>query len=294
MMPEPPVLVVIVNWNLKQETIACLESVRSTRYPCDIVVVDNGSEDDSAEEIAGRFPDVRVLALSRNVGFAAACNLGLKQGLSEGTQYVLLLNNDTIADRELLTELVRAAETHPDAGILGPKVCNASQPDRIWYAGARRRRWVLAAVSLGHDQLDQGQFERTREVDYIFGCGMFIRRQVLEVIGTLDPRFFLYLEDMDLCLRAQAAGFRLLYVPGAKILHWGSASTASNPALRKYHLVRSTWLFLRKHAARIWLPAAVLFWGLVFLRALIVEVLRGDLTGLRAYSKGLLEAWGRT
>jgi GT2 family glycosyltransferase len=125
MMPEPLVLVVIVNWNLKQETIACLESVRGTGYPCDIVVVDNGSEDNSAEEIAGRFPQVQVLALCRNVGFAAACNLGLKQGLSEGTQYVLLLNNDTIVDRELLTQLVRAAETHPDAGILGPKVYRA-------------------------------------------------------------------------------------------------------------------------------------------------------------------------
>lgn len=293
-MRDSSILVVIVNWNLKQETVACLESLENTGYPCDVVVVDNGSEDNSAEEIASRFPLVRVLALSRNLGFAAACNLGLKQGLSERTHYVLLLNNDTTVDGQLLVELVRAAESHPDAGILGPIVYNACEPDRLWHAGARRRRWVLAAVNLAQEQVDEGQFDRIREVDYVFGCGMFVRRQVLEAIGTLDPRFFLYLEDMDYCLRAQAAGYRLLCVPGAKIWHRGSASTASDPALRKYHLVRSTWLFLRKHAVRLWVPAAVVFWGLVFLRAVIVDMLQGDLTGLRARLRGLLDGWNPT
>jgi GT2 family glycosyltransferase len=293
-MPEPSVLVVVVNWNLKNDTIACLESVDKTGYPCHIVVVDNGSQDNSVEHIAHRFPRAKVLALPQNVGFAAACNLAIEEGLNEHTQYVLLLNNDTIVHKDFFAELMRVAETRVQAGILGPKVYSTAEPDRVWHAGARRRRWVLAAVDLGRNRRDEGQFEQVQEVDYVFGCSMLVRRQVFEQIGMLDPNFFLYLEDMDLCLRAQAAGYRLVFVPQAKIWHRGAASTARNPALRKYYLVRSTLYFLRKHAARLWFPAAVIFWALVFLRAVLAELLRGDLDSVRAYSMGLLEGWGQT
>jgi GT2 family glycosyltransferase len=117
---------------------------------------------------------------------------------------------------------------------------------------------------------------------------------VLDRIGLLDPRFFLYLEDMDYCLRAQSAGFRLLFVPQAQLWHLGAASTAHIPALRKYHLVRSTIYFLRKHAAMVWTPAAVAFWTLVFLRAVLVDLLHGDLDSARAYSVGLITGWNQT
>jgi GT2 family glycosyltransferase len=293
-MSEPLVLVIIINWNLKDDTVTCLESVDKTGYPCQIIVVDNGSQDDSVEHITRRFPHVKMLALPRNTGFAAACNLALREGLNEHTPYVLLLNNDTVVHPDFFTELVHAAEAHPQAGILGPKVYSAVEPSQLWHAGARRRRWVLAAVDLGRNQRDNGQFERIRQVDYIFGCSMFIRRQVFEQIGVLDPGYFLYLEDMDFCLRAQAAGYHLLFVPQAKMWHRGSASTAQNPALRKYHLVRSTLYFLRKHASMVWFPAALVFWTLVFLRAVTVEFLRGDLDSVRAYSEGLFKGWSQT
>jgi GT2 family glycosyltransferase len=293
-MPEPSVLIVIVNWNLKKDTVACIESVGQTGHPCQIVVVDNGSQDDSAEHIARRFPHVKVMGIPRNIGFAAACNLAIKDGLDEHTQYVLLLNNDTVLHPDFFTELLRAAKANPQAGIFGPKVYSAAEPDRLWHAGARRRRWVLAAVDLGRDQCDNGQFEHVREVDYVFGCSMLIRRQVFERVGMLDTGYFLYLEDMDFCLRAQAAGYRLLFVPQARVWHQGSASTAQNPSLRKYHLVKSTLYFLRKHAAKVWFPAAVVFWALVFLRAVIVEFLRGDLDSVRAYSRGLFQGWSQT
>jgi GT2 family glycosyltransferase len=293
-MHQPSVLVVIVNWNLRDDTIACLESVKKTGYPCDIVVVDNGSQDGSSEHVARSFPGITVHSLAQNVGFAAACNLAIKEGMGDHTQYILLLNNDTVVHRDLFTELVRAAEAHPQAGILGPKVYSAAEPDRLWYAGARRRRWVLAAVDLGRNRLDNGQFGQICEVDYVFGCGMFIRSQVFEKIGMLDTRFFLYLEDLDFCLRAQGAGYRLLFVPPAKMWHQGSASTAKNPALRKHHLVKSTAYFLSKHSARIWLPAAAVFWALVFLRAMLADFLRGDLDSVRAYTSGLFADWSQT
>lgn len=293
-MPESSVLVVIINWNLKHDTVACLESVHKTEYPCQIIVVDNGSQDNSAAYIARRFPHIKMLALPYNTGFAVACNLAIQEGLDEHTQYILLLNNDTIVHPDFFTELVQAARANPQAGILGPKVYSATEPGRLWHAGARRRRWVLAAVDLGRNQRDNGQFEHIREVDYIFGCSMLIRRQVFEHVGMLDTGYFLYLEDLDFCLRAQAVGYRLLFVPQAKVWHQGSASTAQNPAWRKYHLAKSTLYFLRKHAARIWFPAAVIFWALVFLRAVVVEFLHGDLDSVRAYSRGLFQGWSQT
>ena len=293
-MSDPSLLVVIINWNLKKETAACLESLDKTGFPCQIVLVDNCSQDGSTKHFARCFPHVKVLALPRNVGFAAACNLAIQDSLSEFTRYVLLLNNDTIVHPAFFAELVRAAEAHPRVGILGPKAYSAAEPERLWHAGARRRRWVLAAVDLGRNRHDEGQFEQVREVDYVFGCAMLIRRQVLDRIGLLDSSYFLYLEDLDFCLRAQEAGYRLLFVPQAKMWHRGSASTAHRPSLRKYHLVRSTFYFLRKHAARLWFPAAAVFWALVFLRAVLVEFLRGDLEGMRAYSKALFKGWGRT
>jgi GT2 family glycosyltransferase len=150
---------------------------------------------------------------------------------------------------------------------------------------------VLAAVDFGRGQRDNGQFEQVYEVDYIFGCCMLIRHQVFEQIGLLDERFFLYLEDLDFCLRAQAAGYKLLFVPQARMWHQGSASTAQCASLRKYHIVRSTSHFLRKHRLLIRLPMALLFWTLVFLRALVGEIARGDWKGIRAYSSGLFQEW---
>jgi GT2 family glycosyltransferase len=285
---EKPLLIIIVNWNLKEHTAACIRSVHKTGYPCQILVVDNGSQDGSANFITHRFPDVSVLALPHNSGFAAACNTAVHAGVNAQTKYVLLLNNDTIVHQDFFVELISAAEAHPQAGILGPKVYSATDPRRLWHVGARRRRWVLAAVNSGRNQWDDGQFDQMREVDYIFGCAMLIRRAVIESIGVLDTRFFLYLEDMDFCLRAQAAGYRLLLVPQAKMWHHGAASTVQNPGLRKYHLARSTVYFLKKHAARIWFPAAAVFWTLVFLRELSIEFWRGDLDGVRAYVLGLL------
>jgi hypothetical protein len=257
-------------------------------------VVDNGSQDNSVAFIARRFPLLKILALPHNTGFAAACNLAIQEGLDEHIQYVLLLNNDAIVHPDFFAELVQAARGHPQAGILGPKIYSTAEPGRLWHAGARRRRWTLVPVDLGRNQYDKGQFERILEVDYIFGCGMLIRRQVFERIGMLDSSYFLYMEDMDFCLRARAAGYRLLFVPQAQMWHQGSASTVQNPALRKYHLVKSTWRFLRQHASKIWFPVAIVVWALIFLRELMVEFWTSPLDSARSYSRLLFQGWDQT
>lgn len=287
-MSDLRVTVVVINWKLKDETVRCLQSLERIDTPCRIVVVDNGSGDGSTEYLARHYPHVELIALPTNAGFGAACNRAIAHALQDATcEYVLLLNNDATVHPKALSELLSAAQVHPEAGILSPKVYRADAPNVIWYAGARRRRGVLAAADTGRGQVDRGQFNLLREVDYVFGAAMLIRRSVFERIGLFDERFFLYLEDMDLSLRAQAAGFSLLFVPQAHVWHKGSTSTSQNAAMRKYHFAKSTICFLKKHILPVFVLPAIVFWVLVLLRNILTDLAQGDST-LRPYWSGLI------
>jgi GT2 family glycosyltransferase len=284
------VTVIVVNWNLREKTHRCLLSLAQIDQPCRIIVVDNGSNDGSVEQIASHFPQSDLITLSTNVGFAAACNRGIDRALEDRScEFVFILNNDAVVHPQALNELTRAALKHTEAGILGPKTYFRDEPNRIWHAGARRRWGVLAAADTGCGQVDRGQFDMLREVDYVFGTAMLIRRSVFERVGLFDERFFLYLEDLDLCLRAQAGGFSLVFVPKAHVWHEGSASTAHNRGMRKYHLVRSSVFFLRKHATPISSLPVLVFWSLVSGRAMLAEIVHGDLAALRFYWRGFVD-----
>jgi GT2 family glycosyltransferase len=277
--PQTPDLnTIVVNWNLKQETTRCLESLAQSTLSTRLVLVDNGSQDGSAVYLAERFPEAEIIHLETNIGFGRACNLAVQKLLAEGqSRYFFLLNNDALVHPQTLARLVEAARANPTAGILGPKIYYRQNPDQIWYAGARRRRGVLAAADTGRGQIDRGQFEIPRRVDYVFGAAMLIQREVFERIGGFDERFFIYLEDLDFCLRAQRAGFSPLFVPQALVWHSGSASTARLLRMRRYHHVRSTLVFLHKHLSPLWLPLALAFWSAVLLRSLANGLLRASL-----------------
>ena len=186
--------------------------------------------------------------------------------------------------------LYQAAESNPGAGILGPKIYYQGHTKKIWYAGSQRRAGVMAAKVPGRGEIDRGQFDQLQDVDYIFGASMFIRRQVFETTGLFDERYFLYLEDLDFCLRARGAGYTLLYTPQARVWHVGSASTAQNLALRRFHHVRSTLLFLKKHVKWIWALPAALFWSGVLVRMISRDLLEGNPYLLRAYGSALAQA----
>lgn len=267
---------IVVNWNLKNTTERCLRALQESSQPCRTILVDNGSNDGSVEYLGALFPQVEFFCLPDNTGFSHACNQAIQKALDDkNTDYIFLLNNDALVHPDCLGELILAAQTHPKAGIFGPKIYYWGS-EKIWYAGARQRRGVLAATDTGRGQMDHGQFAQLRSVDYIFGAAMMIRRSVFESIGLFDERFFLYLEDLDFCLRARAAGFELLFVPQSQVWHMISASTQHNPALRRYYHIHSTLLFLQKHLPSRLMPHAALFWSLVFGRAVLSDLLRGD------------------
>jgi hypothetical protein len=287
-MSRSNVAVIIINWKLKEETLACIRSVEQSIYPCRIIIVDNGSDDGSVEYFQEYVPHIELISLPTNIGFGRACNHAIRLALkSVDCQYVWLLNNDAVIAPDALKALLDAAEQHPEAGILGPKIYYHDRPDTFWYAGARRRRYVLAAADTGRGQVDRGQFESVREVDYVFGTAMLIRREVFEIVGSFDEQFFLYLEDLDQCLMAQQAGFRLLFAPKARIWHSVSASTRRDIGVRRYHMVKSTLLFLKKHTSESSFALVLLFWSLVYMQFLLVDLLRGQFSVLYYYSSGL-------
>lgn len=261
-------------------------------YPCDIIVVDNDSQDGSVSFLQHRFPNIHLIVNSTNLGFAGACNQAIQIVLQAKypPDYFLFINNDAWVDQQFLTKLIETAQTHPQAGILGPKVYDASSPTYIRFAGVDKHPLTLAPAEFSRTVPENGQWQEIREVDYIYGCGILVKRAVFDQIGLFDPCFFLYWEDCDLCLRAQLAGYKILFVPEAKMWHHGSGSTSAISDLKKYHLTKGLIYFLRKHLYGWQVPVAFLFWPIVFARILAYELLKTEEKNITGYLRGFWDS----
>jgi GT2 family glycosyltransferase len=248
----PRVAIILLTWNGKALTLACLESLASLEYDAvEIIVVDNGSTDGTADAVRGAYGDrVRVIENSSNLGFSRGNNVGIRRALDDGADLVLLLNNDTTVDPALVRHLADVIRSSGEIGIVGPKIYYASPPDRIWFAGGEISLARGVSRHIGIRERDRGQHDEVRDVDYITGCALMARRQVFEAIGGLDPGFTAYYEDADFCMRARRAGFRVVYVPSGRVWHKISASTGGQLGAAKVsRKLKSTFLFLRRHAS---------------------------------------------
>jgi hypothetical protein len=256
------VAVVVPNWNGLEDTRALLPTLARCRLPAQwrlhVLVVDNGSSDGSAAAIARGFPEVEVLALPGNLRFAGGCNAGVTRALGQGADAVMLLNNDTEADPGLLEHLLLALEQEPRAGAAAPLICFKDPLDVIWYAGGRCVPALGLAAHRGLRTQDRGQYRAVEETGYLTGCCLLATRAAWERVGLLDERYFIYAEDADWCLRARAAGFRLLFVPTARLWHKVSASTGAASPWKIYQRLRANLTLFSHHArglARVtWLP----------------------------------------
>jgi GT2 family glycosyltransferase len=238
----PKAGVIIVNWNLAEDTLACLDSVFQMDYPaCEVTVVDNGSTDGSVARIEAVFPQVCQIVNGENRGFAAAANQGIEYALARGCDYVLVLNNDTTVAPDLLAHLVAAGEADPMIGILSPRILYFDQPEHTWHLAARWHRWLPMPVDVapsGGDVVD---------ADFVSGCAMMLRRRLLQEIGGFDTRYFMYGEDIDLCARARQAGYRVVAVPRARMWHKISVSAARISTDTRYWQTRNQILVYRRH-----------------------------------------------
>jgi GT2 family glycosyltransferase len=244
----PEVQVQVVNWNRADDTLRCLESVRRLEgTPAHIVVVDNASRDGSAERIAAAFPEAELLRAPVNEGFAGGHNRAFRHGLEKGRRFFFLLNNDAVAAPGALRALLDAAEEDPGRGVLGAWVLAEGLEERLETRGVRLSSRTGRMVHLGFgERPDPGR--GPEEVTAVSGCALLIRREVLDRVGLLDPDYFAYFEDLDLCARAGRAGFRVMSVPAARVAHRGKATSGGlESADWIYYAVRNHLLFLERN-----------------------------------------------
>jgi GT2 family glycosyltransferase len=244
---EPKVFIIILNWNGKVDTLACLNSLKkSTYFNQEIVVIDNGSSDDSVEQIKLLYPSVTMLETGKNLGYAEGNNVGIRFALEHHADYVLLLNNDTTVAIDLLDQLVNAAQQNLDTGVFGATLLYMDQPDTVWFAGAQ---WNAQSLSFDYPYQDQTVPENlSSATDYACGAALFFRTEVARSIGLLDARFFLVCEESDWCLRATRAGFGCKLVPSAYVWHKvGASFDGESSPLRQYFSFRNRLLWAEKN-----------------------------------------------
>jgi GT2 family glycosyltransferase len=248
---DPRVAVVVLNWNGRDDTLACLASLRGLDHEAVTpIVVDNGSTDGTPAEVRCRYPEVEVIECGRNLGFAEGNNVGIRRALELEVDYVFLLNNDTIVEPDALTVLLAEAERRPNAGALSPLIYYDESEGLIWYAGAkfdprrgRNRRHT------GYREPDSGRYREVREVTHATGAALLVPRRVIEQVGLLDPALFLQVEDVDWTLRMRAAGYRAYVVPTARVWHRVSrAAGGEHIPMWAYYNVRNRLEVCERHA----------------------------------------------
>lgn len=247
---HPKVTIIVLTWNQRDITLDCLQSLKALNYPVSqlrIIVVDNGSVDGTAQAVSDRFPSVLVLENPQNLGFAEGNNVGLQRALEDSADHIMLLNNDTVVAPEMLNELLAVLKSDPAVGIVGPKMLYYDQPDVIWSAGNRIDWRCGDTIRLQAEQPDSGLTESPSEVDFITACGILLRRQVIDQIGLLDRRYFIYYEETDWCMRARGAGWRIMYAPRARMWHKVSSAMGTTSPATEYYMNRNVLLFLAKH-----------------------------------------------
>ncbi|HCQ02034.1 MAG TPA: glycosyltransferase family 2 protein, partial [Candidatus Latescibacteria bacterium] len=233
------------------DTLECLDSLAKIRYSAfSILLVDNGSTDGSAEAIerwANENERITVIRNKKNKGFIGGSNIGIRRALMTDTNYIFLLNNDTVVEPHVLTELVDVAEQSNDISMVGPKIYQYNREQVLDSAGTRTMLWLAQGFLNGHGEEDLGQYDQSFEMPYITGTALLIKRSVVEQIGLMDEDYFNYFDDFDGGYRARKDGGRLLFVPKAIIQHKGSQAIGFGSPFYMLHMVRSRILFARKH-----------------------------------------------
>lgn len=256
---NPLVISVILNTNRRQDLLVCLASLEKSDYlNHKIIVLDNASSDGSVEATEKAFSEVEISKLSRNLGYAGNNNVGIAHAVTQGAEWIFVLNEDTVVAQDCLSKLISAGESDPRIGITGPLVYNHDEALLIQSAGGRLDRY-WRAWHLLENELDEGQYSQTHEVDWISGCAIMVRRDVIEEVGALDERFFYYWEETEWCLRAHKQGWRIVHVPLAKLWHKGVQRDYRPSAGVTYYNTRNRFFAMAKHNAPLvaWLIAWV-------------------------------------
>ncbi|MBP9904739.1 MAG: glycosyltransferase family 2 protein [Rhodoferax sp.] len=270
--------VVVLNWNGWRDTLACLASLQKLDYPdFDLIVVDNGSTDDSVQHILAHQPAVTLLQTGANLGFGGGCNVGIRYALGVGADYIWLINSDATVAVGALSALVTVAQGNPSLGAVGSLLFDAGGVDRIQlWGGGRVNLWT----GRSHHQ------RVPAALDFVSGASMLLRREALQQVGLFDDRsFFMYWEDTDLGARLRQAGWLLGVAEQSRVWHKQSASLGRGSPLLDQYFTRSALRFFRKHAPIPWVPTVSLM-----VMMLLKRVFCADSQRACAVLKGFVDA----
>jgi GT2 family glycosyltransferase len=249
-MAGPRVAAVVLSWNRRADTLACLRSLAAAEGELEVIVVDNASTDGTPAAVRDAFPNATLIVNDENLGFAAGNNVGLRHALAAGAEWVLVLNNDVEVEPGFLPPLLEAAARRPGAGALSPKILLADPPDVIWFAGASYDpRRGYNGRQRGYGEPDDGRWDELWATDRVCGAAMLVPRTVLEADGLFDEELFAYSEDTDWSLRVRARGHGLWVVPASRVHHRVSAASGgeSSPTTL-YYDTRNALVVAERHA----------------------------------------------
>ena len=260
------VFVSILNYNGEKDTLSCLKSLDEINvkdFNFNVIVLDNGSKEIfKCNEKAYQNFKLSVTRSEKNLGFSGGQNLNIRHALENNADYIVIMNNDVILDKNLLVELLEVFQEKKDCGMTSPKIYFAKgyefHKDRykenelgnvIWYAGGEMDWKNIIGFHRGVDEVDKGQFEKLEETDFASGCCVMVKKDVFEKIGFFDERYFLYYEDNDFSQRAKTSGFRIYLQPKAKLWHLNAGSAGgSGSLLQDYYITRNRLIFGFKYA----------------------------------------------
>lgn len=284
----PLISIITVNYNQTQVTLDLLNSLQSVTYPnIEIIVVDNASRENPKAIINHNFPEVIVISIEENLGFAGGNNEGIR--IAKG-KYFLFLNNDTEVEPDFLEPMIRFMEQNPKTGMCSPKIRFFEDKDLIQYAGSSDMDYLrVASYTIGYGQKDIGQYNKTEFTHLIHGAAMLVPRQVIEKVGFMAEQFFLYYEELDWCERIKRAGYQIAYISDSLVYHKESVSVGKSSLLQIYYKTRNRILFVRRNLKGFQLLLSLAYlYGIAASKHLLKYLIRFQFSYFKIYFRAIV------
>lgn len=277
--------IVTVNYNGYKDTCELIDSIPFNEE-MEVIVVDNGSQEDEASIIQKRYPNIKVIRSDKNLGFAGGNNLGIKEAKGK---YLYLINNDTIFKLFNPHILIKKLETSPKIGMVCPKIRFAWDNNPIQFAGYTPfSKITIRNKAIGFGEEDKGQYDSSHQTPYAHGAAMMVKREVIDKVGLMPECYFLYYEELDWSMMISRAGYEIWYEPDCTIYHKESQSTGQNSPLRTYYITRNRLLLVKRNfkGLKKYLAYAYLQM-IVATRDILKYLFKGQIDLLKATTKGL-------
>ena len=286
MRPECELSIITINYNGLKDTCALIETI-PFNDKLEVIVVDNASDNQEADQISSRFPHVKVIKSDKNLGFAGGNNLGIKASTGK---FIFLINNDTYFEDFNVWALIDRLNSSSDIGIVCPKIRFAWSPRPIQFAGyTPLSNITIRNQAIGFGEKDHGQYETAHPTPYAHGAAMLIKREAIDIVGLMPECYFLYYEELDWSMMFTRAGYQIWYEPKCTIYHKESQATGQQSPLRTYYISRNRLLLIKRnyHGITKWLSYIYII-GIVGVRDILRYLFIGRFSHIKATSQGIL------